>query len=451
MRTKFLLLAGLALPTALAAQLPATFNPRSVALGGAYTSLARGWEAALGNPAMLGARGRPGFTLGLPTGAVELGSNTYSFGDFRKYGDADLTDADKAYLLNRITEDDSTLTLRTIVGAAPIGISIGPIALAAYSTGAVDLSMGADAVELALYGNAHRSGAGQSFTAAGSGGNGWSATTIAASIGLPVANLPLGRLAVGATYKLQLGHTLGRAAETSSSFQTNPNFQVNAAGHAIYTDYGANCDSHRFSLSSETDPCTLNGGAGYGVDIGAVLQMNGTALTLSAVFVNALGSMTWEENRFIYERTVNSMVQDASGNVVDTSITTTLRGAAIGGDAVARALRDTMLAHSDFAQVLRAGAALRTGFVTLTGGASVRLKEGIDYQPAQTVSAGAELRLLGILPLRAGIATDLANTVVFSAGSGLHLLGFQLDVSMASITGSARPGVIVGAGASIFW
>src|SRR5512132_3989876 len=108
--TKLLLLAGLALPSALAAQLPSTFNPRSIALGGAYTSLARGWEAPLSNPAMLAAIGNPGFTLGLPTANFETGSNTYTFGDFRKYANRTLTDADKAYLLNRITQDDSVLT-----------------------------------------------------------------------------------------------------------------------------------------------------------------------------------------------------------------------------------------------------------------------------------------------------------------------------------------------------
>ena len=50
--------------------------------------------------------------------------------------------------------------------AAP---EFGPVALAAYTSGSVDLSMGADAVELLLYGNAHRTGAGQAFTASGSG------------------------------------------------------------------------------------------------------------------------------------------------------------------------------------------------------------------------------------------------------------------------------------------
>lgn len=452
MRTKLLVIAGLALPTALAAQLPATFNPRSIALGGAYTSLARGWEAALSNPAMLAARGRPGFSLGLPTGMVETGSNTYTFGDFRTYANKTLTDADKAYLLNRITQDDSMLTIRGVAGVAPVGLSIGPVALAAYTTGSVDLSMGADAVELFLYGNAHRSGVGQAFTADNSGGAGWSATTLAASLALPVASLPLGRLSVGATYKHILGHTLGRGGVISSSFVTNP-FAVNAAGHAIYTDFGegANCGDRGFSLSASSDPCSMNAGKGFGVDVGAVLQMGGRNLTLSAVLVNALGSMDWQADRMVYERTTNTMIQDGSGSITDTSISVTLRGAQIDADPVARAYRDSLMAEADFSRVLRVGAALRRGMVTLTAGGSLRLAAGLDGEPAQTLSAGGELRLLGFLPLRAGISSDLGKTIAFSAGSGLSLFGFNLDASIASITGSDRPGVIVGVGASLMW
>jgi hypothetical protein len=439
------------LPTALAAQLPATFNPRSLALGGAYTSLARGWEAALSNPAMLAAAGRPRFSIGLPNVGVETGSNTYSFSDFRRFANSTLDSADKQYLIDEIRRDgDSALTLRTIVGAAPVGLSFGPIAVAAYTTGYVDLSMGADAIELILFGNAHRSSPGEFFTARGSGGSGWSATTLAASIALPLANLPLGRLSVGATYKHLLGHTLGRAAEISSRFQVNPTFNVNAAAHAIYTDQGTSCDTRSFSLSASDDPCALNAGSGYGVDVGAILQ-RGRGFTLSAVFTNAMGSMTWNADRLVYERTLDTL-REQSGGVRDTAIVTELRGAAIDADPIARAMRDSLLAHADFSQVVRFGAALRRGtWLTLTAGGSFRLREGLDPEPAQTVSAGGELRLLKIIAMRGGISSDLGQTLVLSGGAGIQLLGLNIDASIAGISGSDRPGVIVGLGASLLW
>jgi len=262
--TKLLLLAGLALPSVAVAQLPITFNPRSIALGGAYTSLARGWEAALSNPAMLAAVGNPSITIGLPSVNVETGSNTYTFSDFRTYANKTLNAADKAYLLHQVTKNaDSALTLRTIFGAAPFGISLGRFALATYTTGNMDMSMGADAVELALYGNAHRSGPGQFFTAHGSGGSGWAASVLAGSFAWPVMNSPMGRLTVGATYKKVLGHAMAVGGELSSHFQVNPQFTANVAGQAIYTDEGGNnCGSRSFSLSASGDPCSLNAGAG---------------------------------------------------------------------------------------------------------------------------------------------------------------------------------------------
>ena len=118
MRRTVLFLAGLVAPAALLAQLPTT-SPRSLALGGAYTSLARGWEAVSWNPALLAARGRPRFTLGLPQLSFEFGSNSYGFGDFRKYANRTLDAADKAYLLGKI---DTSLTVREILAVSPVGI-----------------------------------------------------------------------------------------------------------------------------------------------------------------------------------------------------------------------------------------------------------------------------------------------------------------------------------------
>lgn len=447
-----LALATLLLPTsALRAQVPATFNPRALALGGTYASTARGFEAALSNPAMLAALGRPSFTLGLGQAGVETGSNSFSFSDFRKYANRTLTDADKTYLMGRIRADDSTLTLRTIAGATPVGLSVGPFALAWYTAGGLDVSMGADAVELILYGNAHRSGNGQFFTARGSGGGGWAATVLAGSFALPIATVAGGRLAVGATYKRVLGHALGRAAEISSRFQVNPAFDVTAAGHAFYTDQGADCENRPFSLSASDDPCSMNAGSGYGVDVGAVLQ-RGRGFTISAVLVNALAAMNWNAGRFIYERTVDTLMEDGSGGVRDTAVSIMLRGTQIDGDPAARALRDSVLAHGAFSQVMRVGVAVRRGaWLTLTAGGSVRLRDGVDDEPSQTVSAGGEMRLLKVIPLRAGIMTDLDKTLMFSAGSGLQLLGLNLDASIASISGSRRPGVIVGVGVSFIY
>ncbi|MFI5213713.1 MAG: DUF5723 family protein [Gemmatimonadales bacterium] len=432
-------LALLLAPTVLAAQLP---NPslRALALGGSYTVLARGYEATGWNPASLGATGNPGFTLGLPAAQLEFGSNSYGLSDFQKYAGTTLTPADKTYLLGKI---DTSLDLRTSIGISPVGLSIANFAVSIGTATDMTLGLGKDAVDLALNGNAGRA---NPFTAAGSHGNGWAATTLAASFGLPIP-IPLGRLSVGATYKKIWGHALGQAAELSSAFSVNPTVNVNATGHAIYTNYTSGFDPKGVSdiLGGEGSP-----GTGYGVDVGGILELPGH-ITIGATLVNALGSMTWQADRLTYERSAYVVTQAPNGTVTNSLVRTTLVGAQIDGDAIAKAFKDSLLAHDSFAKVARAGVTWHLGGLLLAGEGALRLSSGLDRVPKQSVSAGAEYVLLGVLPLRAGIGTDFTQELTFSAGTGLYLGPLHLDVAASDVSSTTQAGVRVGAGLSLIF
>ncbi len=446
MRRMTIVFGALLAPASLAAQLPDPAT-RALGMGGAYTAVARGYEAVRWNPALLAAGGRPGLSIGLPHVTMEVGSNTYGFGDFRRYANRTLSDQDKQNLLNQIAQDDSVLTVRTIGGVTPFAVQIGPFGFAAGTTGDVDFSLGRDAVELAFFGNAARSAAGQFFTAAGSNARGWAATTLAGSYAHRF-RIPLGRLSVGATYKHITGHFIARALETSSNFQVNPQFQVNAAGHAIFTNYS---DSYNASGLGDILGGEGNAGGGFGFDVGGVLELAGRRLTLSAVIVNALGSMSWDADRLRYERAVYGVTQNADGSVTDDQTTTTLTTPQqIEADATARALRDDLLANSDFSRYVRGGVTFRLAGFTFAGDGLLRLTDGLDRVPATQLAGGAEYVLLGFLPLRAGLSTDFKN-VGMSAGSGLRLFGVNLDASIANIEGSDRPGVIVGFGLGLIF
>lgn len=434
MRRHLLPLGLLLAPSALAAQLP-NGSTRALGLGGAYTVSARGYEAVSWNPAALALRGRPGFTIGLPQGHIEFGSTDLGFGDFRKYADKFLSDQDKQDILAKI---DTALGIRTIGGVTPFGLSIGNFGLAFGVAGNVDARLGKDAVELALFGNA--SNPAKIFSAAGSRGSGWSAATAAASYAMPIASTPLGRISVGVTGKYIWGAGLARGNETQSSFQLNPAFQVHAAGHAIYTEYDAGGD-----LSIADAP-----GHGFGLDLGGTLEMPG-GLVLGASITNIIGSMTWDNARFRYERADYAASQNASGQVTDVHTQTTLIGSAIDGDAVAAAFRDSVLDNANFSRVVRVGAGLRSGKFLLSADAALRLSDGLDHPPGQFVSAGAEYVLLGLIPLRIGAGTDFANQFTFSGGTGLYLGPVHLEISGATITGSNNPGARVGAGLSLMF
>ncbi len=445
MRRTAIVLAALLAPTALAAQLPDA-SPRSLALAGSYGAMARGFEAVAWNPAMLAARGNPGFTLALPRLTFEAGSNTFSWSDMRFYANRHLSDQDKADIMAKIVHDDSTLSIRSVLGAVPFGLSMGPIAFMVAASGEGTFAGPRDAVELALYGNAHRSGVGESFSAHGANGRAWAATTLAAAFALPF-QLPLGRLSVGVTGKYVIGNFIGRGVEYSSSLSVNPLVNVAADVGAIYTGYPTG-----FKPNNPSDFLSGDGkvGSGYGVDVGGALQLAGRSITVSATLVNAVAKMTWDAGRLQFERQVYSAVQTDSGTVIDTRSHTLLTTAAqVDADPTARAARDSLVSNGDFAKLLRLGVALRSGKLTLSGGAQVRLKEGLDRQPEREVSGGLEYRLLGFLPLRAGVAYDIGNALTLAGGTGLQLFGFHLDVSAAAITGSVRPGLRLGVGAGL--
>ena len=437
--------AGLLAPALRHAQMPDP-SSRAVGMGGAYTASARGYEAVAWNPAMLAAVGRPGFTLDLPHLNLEFGSNAYGLSDVRKYAGAYLSDADKQTLLDKIK--DSTLSLRSLVGVAPFGFSVGPFGLAVGTAGQVNVGVGKDAVRLALFGNAPSAGASNLFTAAGSNGRAWAATTIAGSFALPF-DIPLGHLAVGATYKYVIGHFLGSAADLGTQVTTVPLFAATEAGHAIYTNYGSDCSFQPLGSGI----CGGKAGSGFGVDLGGTLQLLGRSVTLSAVLVNVVGSMSWDQDRLYYDRSVQMSTQTATGAVNDTTLSqvTYKTQAEIAADPTAAKLKSALLANAGFSKLARAGVALRNGNLTLAADAQVRLKEGLDQQPSQLLAGGAEYRVLGFLPLRAGLWSDFAGATAISGGVGLQVVGINLDVSAADIFGSTRPGVRLGVGLGLIF
>jgi hypothetical protein len=421
-------------PTALAAQLPNN-STRALGLGGAYTVNARGFEAAAWNPAALGVQHRPGFTLGLPQASLEFGSTDLGLSDFRKYADKFLSPQDKADILARI---DTALGVRTIVGVSPFGISIGRFALSLGTAGDMDARLGKDAVDLALNGNA--SNPGKLFTASGSRGSGWAASTAALSVGWPLVSTPLGRISVGATAKKVWGHGLGRGAETSSQFQVSPTFNAHGAGQVLYTEYPAG------NRSFGDAP-----GSGFGLDVGGMLELPG-GLTVGATLVNLVNSMSWKTGRLRYERFDYAVTQGPNGGPVpDTHTDSVLTGAQIDTDPAARAFRDSTLANSHFSRLARVGASLHLGKLLLAADGQVRLTDGLDHPPSQYVAAGAEYVLLGIVPLRVGIGTDFAKQVTFSGGTGLYLGPVHLEFGAANISGSSNPGVRVGAGLALMF
>src|SRR5512146_1659082 len=111
MRRFLLAVLVMAAPAVLGAQVvPA--GARAAGLGDNYGVLARGFGAGYWNPANLGQRGNPAFSLELPGVGVSASADPIKLSDIKKYGGDTLPNSVKQQWLNQIGPNGS-LELRT--------------------------------------------------------------------------------------------------------------------------------------------------------------------------------------------------------------------------------------------------------------------------------------------------------------------------------------------------
>ena len=424
-----LLLLGLA-ETA-SAQLP-SFSTRSLALGSGYTASASGFEAIAWNPALLAMPGHPGFSLNLIQAQIGAGSNAFSLGDFQKYKDKVLTTQDKNDILNQIRQGDPTRTLSINVqpSIAGLALSVGSFAASISAAGAIGADVSSDAVELALFGNVTRNGPGQSYSAAGSGVRGWAAGTFALAYGTRIP-VPIGALAVGTTLKISRGIAAIRAEDLGTMLQTNPTFNATAGFHA---------------LASEVDSSTSNGSA-VGLDLGGSYQLT-SGLRFGLVLENIVNSTNWDDQHLVYYRKQFKLTQNGS-QYTDSTISNIDKAPYNPADPLQKRLHDSLTTGGTYPMRIRAGVNATSGMITIAGGVVLRVKQALDVGAAQQVSAGAELRLIPILPLRVGLSTDLAGGFTLSGGLGLKLGPLRFDGAVANSASGDHKGFQAAVGVAI--
>ena len=428
--TAALLLLGLSQPAQ--AQL-ANFSTRATAMGDGYTASARGYEAIGWNPALLAMTGRPKFSFNIVQVGAGLGSNTFGVGDFNTYRDKFLTTADKQTLLDRVRQGDPnrTLSIDTRVGVSSLSLTVGNFGISASAAGEVGADVSSDAVELALFGNVTRKAPGQTYKGQGSGVRGWGAATVAFSYAakLPV---PVGALSVGATLKLNRGIAAVRGTDLGTSLQTSPNFDATVGFHALVTD---------------VDSGGTNNGNGVGLDMGGAYQL-ASGLRFGLVLENLVNAQSWSDNNLVYYRKVFRIRQIAD-QLTDTTISNIERVSYNASDPMQKSLHDSLTTGGTFPMRIRVGVNLERGKLTLAGGATIRAKQALDLGAAQQLSGGVELRLIPVLPLRAGISSDLAGGFTFAGGFGLKFGPVRIDWAGANSTSGAHKGFQVAVGMSV--
>ncbi|MDZ4722373.1 MAG: DUF5723 family protein [candidate division Zixibacteria bacterium] len=369
-------------------------SARTMAMGGAFTGLASGVNAAKYNPANLGLTGYKNSGLQLIGISANVSNNSFTLGDYNKYTGAFLTESDKSYLLARVPNDG--LKLRADVEATAMSLAVGSVAFTLSGVASADINLSRDVFDLLLNGNSF----GDTITITGSHVDGISYVSAGLSYGRSVYSNGSRQLTIGITMNYLHGLGVQKVMELRGNATTN---ESGFAGEGQIISRNA------------------IGGSGYAIDLGTALRLN-SHYTLGAKLENLRGSISWDKNTTEqgYLFSFDTMTVDNSG--------------------------EDYVLTDDYDKEIESFSTslprtLTVGFANTSGKFlwAVDWKQGLNNAFAVStkpgIAVGAEWKLINLLPLRAGYSVGGDRNPVFSFGSGLNLLGFYLDAAV--MTGSS--------------
>ena len=372
-------------------------SARSVAMGTAGMSLAKGADAARFNPANLGFAADRLKGVELVGFGANISNNSFTLSDYNKYTGAVLTDSDKEDILSKVS--DEGLRLSVDAEATAMAVSLGWIVFGVAGNGIADINLNKDILELVLNGNTFA----DTIEITGSHSEAVAYASAYMSYGRSIYKAGDRELTVGATVKYLRGFGVERVVELegmAATFATG----FEGEGHMVLQ--------------------TATGGSGYALDFGAALKLN-KDYTVGARLRNIASSITWntdtEEHGYDFSfdtMTVDNMEEDY---VVSDDYSIEI---------------DNF--KTNLPSVLNVGFANTSGKLlwAVDWEQGFRRATGVSSKPR--ISIGAEWTPVGALPLRAGYSAGGNKNAAFSFGSGFHLAYFYMDY--AFVTGTSLSG-----------
>jgi hypothetical protein len=384
----------------------------SLSLGDNYTALARGFNAVNWNPANLGMPGNPLMSFAF-AGRGTGGMDPISLSDMHQYSGVKLPDPVRAAWLSRVqAQGGQSLDAD---GAGSFALSVGPLAFQLATNAYERGKLSPDAVEILLYGNAGQSGTPRTMNLKGSRTEAAVTTTAAVSFGQGV-DFGIGpidqHLAFGVTAKYIVGNALLLGEDAGSQLAANP-LALDVQFPIIQSDT---------SLSGMPQR-----GRGVGVDVGAAWSSG--PVSVGATIQNFVNTFHWNTTEMFFRPgtalfTTNGTRQTSFDAIAMTSVPDSLKAKANALAAEVEAMK--------FTPSLNVGAAMEVlPFLTTTVDVRQELSSGMRFAERTHVGAGAELRLIPFLPIRAGLSA-ISGGYVASAGAGLELLFFHLNAGIAA-------------------
>lgn len=408
-----LLLAAVTVTAPAAAQVS---SASTAALGMAdnYTAAARGYNAVAWNPAGLGLSGNPGASFVFIAPRITAGIGPVTLKDIKDWQDKLVpTDVKTAWLASIKTQGGEQGTGGFDVNY--LALSIGRIGFQLSSSGRTIANISPGIAQLILFGNTDASGTPQTISLNNSTTETNVYSTGALSFAPFVKQMGTSRLSVGLTGKYTIGQLMAIGSQSTGNASVDP-LQVTVTFPIVHTP-----------LSDTEGGFSANNGNGFGLDIGAGLETG--KLTVGAAIQNVVNSFKWDQSKLFYVPGTATFNQDTSFSNTDSKAYTT------AGAAVPAALR-TRVDALKFKPVVAAGAQYRVSRkVMATADVRMGSADGIFTGPKSHFGVGAEIRPLGWIPLRVGVASikldDNTSGTEIAAGAGLNLIGFNLAASVA--------------------
>lgn len=382
-----------ALPRASAAQIPQA-SAAALGLGNNVTAAARGFAAVANNPAGLAHPGSPGFSLAIPAVGVQTGLGPIELSDLADWEGELLPAATKAEWLQRVVASGGQ-TGALDVGVTAFALSAGPVGVQAGVIAGGETNLTPDAAELLLFGNAGRTGTPGDFVLSGSAIDAFALSTVAVSFGFQASR----RLSLGVTGTYVWGNGLVVGRDMGSTVGNDP-LGVDLTFPVISPHFDEGFDR----------------GTGVGLDVGALWE--GPLLTLGATVQNVFHTFEWNLDDLYFRPGEALFYQGVSSSDFDERPATS---------APADLLE--IVEGRTIEPVLSAGALWRpSSLLHVTADIRKRVSGGLEIGPELHVGAGAELRALPFLPLRAHAAMVTGGVQV---GGGASLVLGPVNLSGA--------------------
>ena len=389
-------LAGLMQGGTASAQL-ANASSRTLGLGDNSTATAQRFEAISVNPAGLGMPGA-GFSLALLPVTARQGLGPITLKDLADQGGQVVSPTVKEQWLSKVAAQGQQAGS---VGAevSVLALTMGRFGFQLSAMGGGSMSLAPDIVEVALYGNAGRTGSPKDLTLTGSSLDGFAVTTAGFSLGLPIPS-ETGAMAFGATLKYSVGHLVAVGQDQGGSLKSDP-IKVNVNFPTVSVD---------------DENMGANQGSGIGVDVGFQIQRD--RLHFGAAVLNAFNTFAWDESKLTYRAGLATLEQ--SNNTTDFD-----KKPYSSAPAALKASVEEM----KFDPTVSVGAAydVQPDF-TLSADVRNRFGDGMSLTPKLHAGVGAEYRGLGALHFRGGLAVVTEGMLL---GGGATLVLGPVNFSFA--------------------